>query len=189
VLWDGEPVCIPSIFDGLPCVDCEAKDAELAWLRAELAALRGYLADVHLALGEAPESDDETLAESVTEHLTALRNRLRQTECERDEALAAMASDGADAVKDNAILRAEVEKLKAEHERRDRHTYCAYCGEEYELEDKETPAKVSVHIATCEKHPMFALRARLREAEAAMNAIDNEAQAYLAYRRKYPEGV
>jgi len=49
------------------------------------------------------------------------------------------------------------DKLQAEVDRLKSMTYCAYCGEEFPIDDDA--GEVSEHIRTCDKHPM-------REAQA-----------------------
>lgn len=72
-------------------------------------------------------------------------------------------------------LEARNRELQAENERLKNFTWCAYCGQEYELDDIEA-TQISEHIRTCDKHPMSKLVAkneRLTEAlEAAVTYID-----------------
>jgi hypothetical protein len=70
-------------------------------------------------------------------------------------------------------LAARVAELEVQMKR----TYCAYCGEEFLLDD-ESASQVSHHIATCAKHPMRAverdrdrLRALLLEAQNGGDAF------------------
>jgi hypothetical protein len=77
----------------------------------------------------------------------------------------------------------QIAKLKAENHWLNTHTYCAYCGAEFDLEDASR-MKVGVHIATCPKHPMrdreeviVKLQARIAVLEEAVT----EALAQAAY--------
>jgi hypothetical protein len=77
----------------------------------------------------------------------------------------------------------QIAKLKAENHWLNTHTYCAYCGAEFDLEDASR-MKVGVHIATCPKHPMrdreeviVKLQARIAVLEEAVA----EALAQAAY--------
>lgn len=68
-------------------------------------------------------------------------------------------------------LRARVAELVAEVTSMKSMTYCAYCGQTYPIDcDGKL---ISQHIATCEKHPMADLRARLERAVGALeNAVE-----------------
>jgi FtsZ-binding cell division protein ZapB len=59
--------------------------------------------------------------------------------------------------RDYAALEAEVERLKAA-------TYCAYCGERFELDDEN--ASIGAHIKMCPKHPMRAVEAEVERLKA-----------------------
>jgi len=47
----------------------------------------------------------------------------------------------------------EVARLRSRIHELETSTYCAYCGEQYPLDDKAASA-VSEHIKSCKKHPM-----------------------------------
>jgi len=61
--------------------------------------------------------------------------------------------------------RARAEKAEAELVQAKGGTYCAYCGQEFPLDDSAAE-QVSEHIRRCEKHPMRAAEARAEKAEA-----------------------
>jgi hypothetical protein len=63
------------------------------------------------------------------------------------------------ALADLASARAEIERLKTK-------TYCAYCGDEFPID--EDNSDVSEHIASCTKHPM---RAKEIEIERLKEAV------------------
>ncbi len=64
-------------------------------------------------------------------------------------------------------LLAQVEALTIEIEQMKAHTYCAYCGAEFDIDD--AAEHVSNHIATCVKHPM-------RDLEAEIKLLENEVE-------------
>ena len=53
----------------------------------------------------------------------------------------------------NAGLTAELARLRSRIAELETTTYCAYCGEQYPLDDAAA-SRVSEHIKTCVKHPM-----------------------------------
>jgi hypothetical protein len=72
-------------------------------------------------------------------------------------------------------LRAEVERLKSK-------TWCAYCGQEYELDD-ECASKIGEHIRTCEKHPLRMCEAeneKARSRDARRLELENLGTAHAA---------
>ena len=51
-------------------------------------------------------------------------------------------------------------------------TYCAFCGQEYDLDDREKATELIVkHVLECEKHPYAALQAKLAALVVAANCI------------------
>lgn len=54
---------------------------------------------------------------------------------------------------DYADLERELQELKS-------HTWCAYCGAEFRLENPNTVDLIGAHIGRCEKHPMRRIEAQ-----------------------------
>ena len=55
-------------------------------------------------------------------------------------------------------------------------TYCAFCGQEYDLDDREKATELIVkHVLECEKHPYAALQAKL----AALVKVSEAVREYL----------
>ena len=50
-------------------------------------------------------------------------------------------------------------------------TYCAYCGESFEIDKPANVEAISQHIATCAKHPMRAVEAELVAKDAKIEAL------------------
>jgi hypothetical protein len=45
----------------------------------------------------------------------------------------------------------------------DKFTYCAYCGQEFNIGGEEAKAEVGKHIHNCEKHPISEYKAKIAE--------------------------
>lgn len=69
------------------------------------------------------------------------------------------------------VLDAHADAWEAERTERLKHTYCAYCGEDFPADDPGTPMAVTEHILTCEKHPLAAFRHDAERLEAANSAL------------------
>jgi hypothetical protein len=64
-----------------------------------------------------------------------------------------MANDaGQEAYRDSYVH--EIERQLAEMKRKYQFTYCAFCGETFEIDAPESTEAISQHIKTCDKHPM-----------------------------------
>jgi hypothetical protein len=51
-------------------------------------------------------------------------------------------------------------------------TYCAFCGEKYDISDREKAIElITNHIYTCEKHPVFLYSKRIAELESESKVI------------------
>lgn len=61
----------------------------------------------------------------------------------------------------------ELQELKS-------HTWCAYCGAEFRLEQPNTVDLISAHIATCEKHPMRVWEGRCKELLEEVQSLQSE---------------
>ncbi|MCP4230252.1 MAG: hypothetical protein GY771_08900 [bacterium] len=74
-------------------------------------------------------------------------------------------------------LLAHIAKLKAEINELKSRTYCAYCGEAFELDDIDA-TDVTGHIKVCPKHPMRKLKAEnerlMRKLTECNDAMHNE---------------
>lgn len=72
-------------------------------------------------------------------------------------------------------LESQLAEAKAEIERRNTETYCAYCGKRYPLDD-QAATLVSEHIRTCEKHPMREVESQLaaEKQDAAVGRITTQ---------------
>jgi hypothetical protein len=84
-------------------------------------------------------------------------------------------SDCADyiSIKKYDALRAEVERLKEEIEH-PKMTYCAYCGQQYDIGDHEAALKaITEHIYTCPRHPMSAIKTDLAAAVEVLRVVIN----------------
>jgi uncharacterized Zn-finger protein len=66
---------------------------------------------------------------------------------------------------------AEIAKLQAEIANMKSHTYCVYCGTEY-LVDNDAGTKVTEHIRTCTKHPLYQALARIKELEVMVRELE-----------------
>jgi len=80
---------------------------------------------------------------------------------EEDSTHHSVAGDEYDEVWDYAEqLEAKNERLQT---RRDQHTYCAYCGEEFPVDTEGAVDAVEAHIFACEKHPIAYIKKVLRD--------------------------
>ena len=77
-----------------------------------------------------------------------------------------------------AALRDQIENPKM--------TYCAFCGEQYDIEDREKAIElITEHVQVCPKHPIAAMRERQR----VLVDILKEMGRYLQNKYKnYPPG-
>lgn len=51
--------------------------------------------------------------------------------------------------------------------------YCVYCGREFLIDD-QAGAKVTEHVNTCEKHPLFKANQRIKELESVIESLKKE---------------
>jgi hypothetical protein len=63
-----------------------------------------------------------------------------------------------------------IKELEAEQKRD--FTYCAYCGERFACDGEHATTAVSNHIATCPKHPMRDVEARVKELESLLKRLE-----------------
>jgi hypothetical protein len=75
-------------------------------------------------------------------------------------------------------MRARAEKAEQVLTQEGMGTYCAYCGQRFELDD-DAATLVSQHISTCGKHPM---RAIVAERDCAMAQLDNSRKSARAWK-------
>lgn len=66
---------------------------------------------------------------------------------------------------------AQLEGELAEMRRKYKFTYCAYCGQEFEIDAPNCAGAVGQHIRTCEKHPMRRVEAERDEARQELDSI------------------
>ena len=64
------------------------------------------------------------------------------------------------------------EKEIADYKAQATLTYCVYCGATFPVDNKAGD-KVTEHINTCEKHPLFQARVRITELEAELSFAKN----------------
>lgn len=73
-------------------------------------------------------------------------------------------------------LNQQIVELKAEitdYKNQSTLTYCVYCGTSFPL-DNEAGEKVTEHIKTCEKHPLYQANQRVKELESELDQTARE---------------
>lgn len=118
-----------------------------------------------------PVHDPEVRAAlSECANCTDLRRQLENAKLSEQYAMQTVAN----LHKEVAELAAERDNWKEQVEN-PKMTYCAFCGKQYDIDDREKALEeIANHVTECEKHPYAALNAKL----ADLNRRLEEAQSY-----------
>lgn len=82
-------------------------------------------------------------------------------------------------------LQEQVKELKDKQ-----FTYCAYCGHKFPIDGSDSVVLVEEHIATCEKHPVFKLRAELKRLNRNIEMnLEHDVERTIAERKRIAEEV